>query len=50
MPNPWGIPKDIEDAVLKRDHHCVYCGSEFSTERAKKKSWEHIVNDIRITS
>lgn len=50
MPNAWGIPKDIEDAVLKRDHRCVYCGSEFGTERAKKKSWEHIVNDIRITS
>lgn len=50
MSNAGRIPKDIEDAVLKRDHRCVYCGSEFGTERAKKKSWEHIVNDIRITS
>ena len=50
MSNAGRIPKDIEDAVLKRDHRCVYCGCEFGTERAKKKSWEHIVNDIRITS
>ncbi|ENV46009.1 hypothetical protein F955_00025, partial [Acinetobacter schindleri CIP 107287] len=50
MPNAWGIPKDIEDLVLERDQRCVYCGCEFGSERAKKKSWEHIVNDIRITS
>lgn len=50
MSNSWGIPKDIEDAVLERDKYCVYCGCEFGSERSKKKSWEHIINDIRITT
>ena len=50
MANSWGIPKNIEDLVLERDQACVYCGCEFGTERAKKKSWEHIINDIRITT
>lgn len=50
MSNIWGIPKDIEDAVLERDKYCVYCGCEFSSERSRKKSWEHIINDIRITT
>ncbi|MFW1746115.1 HNH endonuclease [Acinetobacter guillouiae] len=48
MSNKWGIPKDIEDLVLERDKCCVYCGCDFGTERAKKKSWEHIINDINI--
>ena len=48
MANSWGIPKDIEDLVLDRDKRCVYCGCEFGAERAKKKSWEHIINDINI--
>lgn len=50
MSNAWGIPKDIEDLVLERDKRCVYCGCEFGIERAKKKSWEHIINDITITT
>ncbi|MDY6530203.1 HNH endonuclease [Acinetobacter faecalis] len=51
MSNAWKIPKEIERLVLERDKSCVYCGCEFSTiERAKKKSWEHIINDIRITT
>lgn len=50
MSNSWGIPKDIEEAVLDRDKFCIYCGCEFGIERAKKKSWEHIINDIRITT
>lgn len=50
MANSWGIPKDIEELVLNRDQCCVYCGCEFSSERAKKKSWEHIINDVRITT
>lgn len=50
MANSWGIPKHIEEEVLKRDHRCVYCGCEFTSERAKKKSWEHIINDINITT
>ena len=50
MSNSWGIPKGIEEAVLDRDKFCIYCGCEFGIERAKKKSWEHIINDIRITT
>lgn len=50
MPNKWGIPKDIEEAVLVRDTRCVYCGCDFGSERSKKQSWEHIINDIRLTS
>lgn len=50
MANAWGIPKDIEEKVLERDKRCVYCGCDFGSERAKKKSWEHIINDIRITT
>ena len=48
MANSWGIPKAVEDAVLERDRRCVYCGCEFGVERAKKRSWEHIINDITI--
>lgn len=48
MANSWKIPKEIENLVLERDKYCVYCGCEFSNERAKKKSWEHIINDINI--
>ena len=51
MANRWGIPKDIEEFVSKKDTKCVYCGIIFSTEnnsRKNKPSWEHIVNDIRI--
>ena len=50
MANQWGIPKEIEDAVLKRDLKCVYCGCEFGAERAKKRSWEHIINDVSIAT
>ena len=50
MANSWGIPKHIEDAVSERDLCCVYCGKKFGTERANKKSWEHIINDIRIAT
>jgi len=51
MANRWGIPKDVEAIVRKRDIKCVYCGIVFSTDnnsRKDKPSWEHIVNDIRI--
>lgn len=50
MANQWGIPRDVEEAVLKRDLRCVYCNCEFGTERAKKRSWEHIINDIAIAT
>ena len=51
MANRWGISKEVEDFVIKRDKSCVYCGIAFSREnnsRKNKASWEHIINDIRI--
>ena len=50
MANRWKIPKDVEEQVLIRDKKCVYCGCEFGSERSKKKSWEHIINDINIST
>ena len=50
LSNRWGIPENIEAAVLKRDTNCVYCGCQFSSERSKKRSWEHIINDINIAT
>ena len=50
MANQWGIPRQVEEAVLKRDERCVYCGCEFGSERATKRSWEHIVNDVNIAT
>jgi len=53
MSNKWGIPKETEDFVIKRDLACVYCGVDFSINhesRKTKPTWEHIMNDIRITS
>lgn len=51
MANRWGIPKDVEEIVRKRDTKCVYCGVVFLAENNSPKdkpTWEHIVNDIRI--
>lgn len=51
MGNRWGIPKDVEELVKKRDSNCVYCGVVFlpnDNVRKNKPSWEHIINDIRI--
>jgi hypothetical protein len=49
--NKWGIPPEVEEAVLKRDRRCIYCHCEFSkSERKRNASWEHIINDIRITT
>ena len=53
MSNKWGIPREIEEYVLKRDLFCIYCGIDFSINhqsRKTKPTWEHIVNDIRITT
>jgi hypothetical protein len=51
MANRWGIPKDVEELVKKRDIKCVYCGVLFSnsvTNNKTRPTWEHIINDIRI--
>ena len=51
MANRWGIPKEVEDFVKKRDLSCVYCGVQFTSSNDSYKSrptWEHIINDIRI--
>ena len=50
LSNRWGIPEDVETAVMKRDTSCVYCGCQFSSDRSTKRSWEHIVNDINIAT
>jgi hypothetical protein len=49
--NRWNIPSLLEQHVLDRDRHCVYCGVAFvpyGTDRRSKASWEHIVNDVKI--
>ncbi len=51
MANRWGIPKEVEELVRKRDLSCVYCGSQFTNSIISHKSkptWEHIINDIKI--
>jgi hypothetical protein len=51
MANRWGIPKYVEELVIARDLKCVYCGIEFTSSNVSHKSrktWEHIINDIRI--
>lgn len=51
MANRWGIPKHVEFIVLERDKKCVYCGVDFDLtglNRKTRKTWEHIINDIRI--
>jgi hypothetical protein len=53
MSNKWGIPREIEKYAVERDLCCVYCGVDFSIShesRKTKPTWEHIVNDIRITT
>ncbi len=50
MANRWGIPQHVEEAVLKRDERCVYCGCAFGRERATQRSWEHITNDVTIAT
>ncbi len=51
--NRWGIPDWLEREVLARDAACVYCGVRFGAPDAPRRdrpSWEHIVNDARITT
>ena len=47
--NRWGIPKEIEVEVLKRDTACVYCRTVFGPSGGTIASWEHIINDCSIT-
>ena len=47
----WDIPENVALQVIERDKACIYCGCEFEYSiRAKKPSWEHIINDIKLTS
>lgn len=51
MANRWGIQKEVEELVKKRDLQCVYCGILFTNSVLTHKTrptWEHIINDIRI--
>jgi len=51
MANRWGIPNEIEFIVLNRDLNCVYCGilfTDWDQDKKTRKTWEHIINDIRI--
>lgn len=51
MANRWGIPKEVEEQVKKRDLNCVYCGTSFDNtfyNHKTRPTWEHIINDIRI--
>jgi hypothetical protein len=53
MANRWGIPKEVEVFVKKRDLECVYCGVQFiesTTSRKSKPTWLHIINDIKINN
>ena len=46
MSNRWGIPKEVEELVKKRDTNCIYCRTEFSSNAASTNlspSWEHII-------
>jgi len=52
MSNRWGIPKEVEEKVRNRDKCCVYCGLSFSNSDYTRKTsptWEHIINDIKIS-
>ncbi len=51
--NRWNLPEWLEREVIERDRSCVYCGVEFvaqSASRRNRPSWEHIVNNARITT
>ena len=51
MANRWGIPRDVEELVKKRDLSCVYFGISFTNlvyTHMTRPTWEHIINDIKI--
>jgi len=51
--NRWNIPTWLEQEVIDRDRHCVYCGARFTSAklpRRSRPSWEHIINDENIVT
>ena len=52
--NRWNIPDWLEQEVITRDTHCVYCGVEMQQamprhgSRKTAATWEHILNDETI--
>jgi len=54
--NSWNIPDSLEREVRARDKKCVYCGVEMlqkiphASPRNAVATWEHIINDVRITT
>jgi hypothetical protein len=49
--NKWGIPAEMEKAIIDRDQNCSYCRCQFSEHDKKTTAtWEHITNDARIIS
>ena len=52
--NRWGIPKELERKIRKRDKFCVYCHTKLKEHLhvggvpRNKATWEHINNnDLR---
>ena len=53
MANRWNIPDWLENEIRARDRGCVYCRAPFASNNSVIKSapsWEHIINDARITT
>jgi hypothetical protein len=53
MANKWNIPDWLEKEVRERDKACVYCGVVFTSAQVSRRSiasWEHIINDAKITT
>ncbi|MFM8372659.1 MAG: HNH endonuclease [Bacteroidota bacterium] len=48
MANRWGIPPSVEELVLLRDRSCVYCQVVLGTTGKTRRTWEHIINDVRL--
>ena len=51
--NRWKIPAWLEQEVIARDRHCVYCGVEFHASNGVRRfrpSWEHIINDALVVT
>ena len=49
----WGISREVALHEAARDKNCIYCRRDFDLtleNRAAVPSWEHIVNDVSLTS